>query len=83
MVSIGEIKYPGRTKTSTAVLQFVTGVSRARGRKLLSKITWSSRQGVDIAGQPSANRKKKIAKKHTENCQMGARRGGNIVQPAK
>ena len=29
----GEIKYPGRTKTSTAALEFDTGVSKARGRK--------------------------------------------------
>ena len=63
MAGTGEIKYPGRTKTSTAALQFDTGVSRARGRKTWSKITWSSRLGVDTAGQPPAHRKKKIAKK--------------------
>jgi len=33
MVGTGEIKYSGRTETSTAALQFDTGVSRARGRK--------------------------------------------------
>ena len=33
MAVTGEIKYPGRTKISTAGLQFDTGVSRARGRK--------------------------------------------------
>jgi len=33
-----EIKYLGRTKTSTAALQSDTGVSRARGRKPSSKI---------------------------------------------
>ena len=33
MVGTEEIKYPWRTKTSTAALQFDTGVSKARGRK--------------------------------------------------
>jgi len=61
MVGTGEIKYPGRTKTSTAALQFGTGVSRDRGRKSSSKITWTFRFGVDAVGQPPAHRKK-------ENC---------------
>jgi len=56
MVGTGEIKYPGRTKTSTAALQSVTGVSRSRGRKPSSKINWSSRLGVDAAGQPPTHR---------------------------
>jgi len=63
----GEIKYPGQTKTSTAALQFDTGVSRARGRKPQPKITWSSRLGVSAAGQPPAHRKKKLAKKPIGN----------------
>ena len=62
MACIWEIKYPGRTKTSTAALQFDTGVSRARGRKPWSKITWSSRLGVDAAGQPPSHRKKNSKK---------------------
>jgi len=33
MAGTGEIKYPEWTKTSTAALQFDTGVTRARGRK--------------------------------------------------
>jgi hypothetical protein len=40
-------------------LQFDIDLSRARGRKPWSKITWSSRLGVDAAGQPPAHRKKK------------------------
>ena len=56
MAGTGEIKYPGRTKTSTAALQFDTVVSRARGRKPSSKITWSSGLGVDAAGQPPTHR---------------------------
>jgi len=67
MAGNGEIKYLGRTKTSTAALRFDTGVSRARGRKPWSKITWSSTLGVDAAGQPPAHRKKKIAKKPIGN----------------
>jgi len=56
-----------RTKTSAAALQLDTGVSRDRGRKPLSKITWSSRLVVDAAGQAPAHRKKKIAKKPIGN----------------
>jgi len=37
MVGTGEIKYLGRTKTSMAALQFDTGISRARGKKTLTK----------------------------------------------
>jgi len=33
MAGTGEIKYSGRTKTSTAALQSDTGISRARERK--------------------------------------------------
>jgi len=33
MVGTGEIKYPGRTKTITAALQFDIDLSKARGRK--------------------------------------------------
>jgi hypothetical protein len=33
MAGAGEIKYPGQTKTSTAVLQFDIDLSRAKGRK--------------------------------------------------
>jgi hypothetical protein len=55
MAGTGEIKYPGRTKTSTAALQFDTGVSRARGRQASSKITWSSRTGTGIF--PARNRR--------------------------
>ena len=63
-----EIKYPGRTKTSTAARQFDTGVSGARGRKPWPKITWSSRLGVSAAGQLPAHReKKKLAKKPIGN----------------
>jgi len=61
MASTGEIKYTGRAKTSTAALQFDTGISRARGKKSWSKTTWSSMLGVDAADQPPAHRK-------TENC---------------
>jgi len=56
MAGTEEIKYPGRTKTSTDALQSDTGVSRARGRKPSSKINWSSMLGVDAAGQPPAHR---------------------------
>jgi len=56
MAGTGEIKYPEQTKTSTAALQSDTGVSRARVRKPSSKITWSSRLGVDAAGQPPTHR---------------------------
>jgi len=66
MAGTGEIKYPGRTKTSTAALQFDTGISRARGRKPYSKIIWSSSLGVDAAGQPPAHRKKKSLKSPLE-----------------
>jgi len=45
MVGTGEIKYPGRTITSTAAQQFDIDLSRARGRKPSSKITWSHRLG--------------------------------------
>jgi len=51
MVGTGETKYPGWTKTSTAARQFDIELSRARGRKALSKITWTSRLRVDSAGQ--------------------------------
>jgi len=63
MAGTGEVKYPGRTKTSTAALQFDTGVSRARGRKTLIKNHLVLQVGVDAAGQPPAHRKNKIAKK--------------------
>jgi len=33
VVGTGEIKYPGRIKTSTAARQFDVDLSRARGRK--------------------------------------------------
>jgi hypothetical protein len=56
MAGIREIKYPGRTKTSTAALQFDIGLSRAGGRKPWPKITWSNRLGVDTAGQPPAKK---------------------------
>jgi hypothetical protein len=57
-------KYPGRTKTSPAALQFDIGLPRARGRKKpSSKIARPSRLGVHAAGQPPAHRKKGIAKK--------------------
>jgi len=46
-----EIKYLGWTKISTAAWQFLIDLSRARGRKPSPKITWSSRLGVDAAGQ--------------------------------
>jgi len=46
-VGIGEIKYPGWTKTRTAARQFGIDLSRVRG----PKISWSSRLGVDAAGQ--------------------------------
>jgi len=62
MAGTVEIKYPGRTETSTAALQFHTGVSRATGRKPWPKITWSSRLGFSAAGQSPAHRKKKLAK---------------------
>jgi hypothetical protein len=59
MTGTGEIKSPGRIKISTAALQFYTGVSRARGRKPSSKITWSSRLEVDAAGQHPTHRYKR------------------------
>jgi hypothetical protein len=37
MAGTGEIKCPGRTTTSTAALQFDSGVSRGRGRNLDQK----------------------------------------------
>ena len=43
-------KYAGCTKTSTALRQFDIDLSRARGRKLWPKITWSFRLAVDAAG---------------------------------
>jgi hypothetical protein len=66
MAGTGEIKYPGRKKTSTAALQLNTDVSRARRRKKKKKITWSSRLGISAAGQPPAHRKKKLAKNPLE-----------------
>ena len=42
---------PGNKITSTAARQFDIDLSRARGRKPWPKITWSSRLGVDAAGQ--------------------------------
>jgi hypothetical protein len=39
MVGTGEIKYPGRTKTSTVARQFGIELSRARGKKTLTKNT--------------------------------------------
>ena len=60
MAGTGEIKYPELTKTRTADLQVDTGVSSATGSKPWSKITWSSRLGVDAAGQPRAYRKRKL-----------------------
>jgi len=33
MVGTGEIKFPGRTKTSIVALQFDIDLSRAKGRK--------------------------------------------------
>jgi len=58
MAGTGDRKHPGRNKTSTAVLQFDPGVSRARERKTWPKITWSSRLGISAVGQPLAHRKK-------------------------
>jgi hypothetical protein len=66
MAGTGEIKYSGRTKTSTAAVQFDTGVSSARGRKPSSKITWSSRLRVDAAGQPLNIAKKNLLKSQLE-----------------
>jgi len=37
MVGTGEIKYPGWNKTSTDARQFDIELSRARGRKILTK----------------------------------------------
>jgi len=74
MAGTGGKKKPGRTKTSTAALQFDIGLSRATGRKLRSKITWSSRLGVYAAGQPPSHQKNKIAKtpigKNLDGCNL-------------
>jgi len=51
MADIGEIKYLVRTKTGPADREFDIDLSRAGGRTLGTKITWSSRLGVDAAGQ--------------------------------
>ena len=68
MAGTGEINYPRWTKTSTAALQFDSGISRARGRKPWSKITWSSRLGGwRSRPAPYSSTKKKIAKKPTGN----------------
>ena len=67
MEGTGEIKYPGRTKTSTAALQFDTGVSKARGRKPWPKITWPSRLEFSAAGQPPAHGKTELTKKPIGN----------------
>ena len=71
MAGTGEIKYPRRTKTSTAALQFDTGVSRARGRKLWSKITWCSSLGGWCSRPAPCSSKKKIAKKLTGKTKLG------------
>jgi hypothetical protein len=51
MVGTGEIIYPGRIKTSTAAWQLDIDLSGARGSKLGPQTTWSSRLGVQTAGQ--------------------------------
>jgi hypothetical protein len=51
MVGTGKIKYPGWTKTGTAARQFDIELSRERGRKPRTKITWPSRLGVDATGE--------------------------------
>jgi hypothetical protein len=47
MEGAGEIKYPGQTKTSTAVLRLTERSVKDRGKKpRRNKISWSSRLGV-------------------------------------
>jgi hypothetical protein len=46
MEGTGEIKYPGKTKTSTVAWRLTEGSVKAKGRKPRKKITWSSRLGV-------------------------------------
>ena len=47
-------KNPGRTKVASAALQEDIALTKARGRKPRSKITWSSRLGVRLwASNPS------------------------------
>jgi len=58
MLGTGEIKYPVWTKTSTAARQLDIDLSRAKGRKPLPKITWSSRLMVDAEGQLLAHQYK-------------------------
>jgi len=50
MMDTGELNCPGRIRTSTAALQFDTGVKRARGRKTLIKNHLVLQVGLDAAG---------------------------------
>jgi len=60
MMDTGELNCPGRIRTSTAALQFDTGVKRARGRKTLIKNHLVLQVGLDAAGQAPAHRRKKL-----------------------
>jgi len=74
-------KIPGRNKTSTAAVQFGTGVSRARGRKNLDqKSPGPPGWGLTQQASPLLIEKKGIAKKPIRNtldrCNLGRRKRG-------
>ena len=55
IVGVGEVKYPGKIKVVSALLQEDIDLSKARGRKPRSQI--SSRFGGEALGQQSITRK--------------------------
>jgi len=72
MGDTGEIKYPGKTKTSTTALWLAEGSVRARGRKPRRQITWPSRLGVVRgASNPSMEKELKLKKLTVQIYQDG------------
>jgi hypothetical protein len=67
MAGTEEIKYSGRTKTSTAARQSDTRVSRARGRKPYQKSPGPPGWGLMQQASPLLIDKKEIAKKPIGN----------------
>jgi len=70
MVGTGEIKYPRRTKTSNAALQFDIGLSKARGRNLDQKYPGPPGWGLMQQASPLLVGKRKLLKSPLERLWM-------------
>ena len=70
MAGTAEIKYPWADQNYHCCLAVWYCLSRARGRKPWSKISWSSRLGFDAAGQSPLHQKRKLLKSLLEKIWM-------------